>query len=354
MTSPWRVGLTADFRSASGTLLFDEAALRILDAAANIEWEIIPEQTPAVTPEQAAKYDAIMILGPGVPAATLARTDLRLRHVARFGVGFEIIDLNACNRAGVLVTITPDGVRRPVAMMALTFILALAQHLLTKDRLTRTGRWHERTNWMGKGLGGRTLGLVGLGNTGRDLARLIRPFEMRVIAADPAVSPADAAAIGVELKAPDDVLRESDFVSLHLPLTPATRGFIGDRELSLMRADAYLINTARGAVVDQPALTRALARGRIAGAGLDVFAVEPVPPDDPLLALDNVVLAPHSLCWTDECWRGCAESALRAIVAIAEGKRPEYVVNPEAFAHSHHRLLKKAPQPFSQDRPAPT
>jgi phosphoglycerate dehydrogenase-like enzyme len=341
MTGRWRVGLTADFRNAAGKLLFDEAALRILDAP-SIAWEFIPEHTPTVTPDQAATYDAIMILGPGVPAATLARADLRLRHVSRFGVGYDIIDLEACNRAGVVVTITPDGVRRPVAMMALTFILALAQHLLTKDKLTRAGRWHERTNWMGIGLGGRTLGLVGLGNTGRDLLTLVRPFEMRVIAADPAVSPSEAKALGVELKSLDDVLRDSDFVSLHVPLVPATRSLIGERELALMRPHAYLVNTARGPIVDQAALTRALARKQIAGAGLDVFAVEPIAADDPLLALDNVVLAPHSLCWTDECWRGCAESALRAIVTVAEGKRPNHVVNPEALAHARQRALAPA------------
>jgi D-3-phosphoglycerate dehydrogenase len=214
----WRVGLTHDFRNGEGRLLFDEAALSILDTAPNLSWELIPEQTAAVTAEQAERYDAIMILGPGVSADAVGTRNLRLRHVARFGVGYEIIDLDACARSGVLVTITPDGVRRPVAMMALTFMLALAQNLIVKDRLTRTGRWDERTRWMGRGLGGRTLGLVGLGNTGRDLLHLVRPFDMEVIAADPMVSAEEAARLGIQLVSLPEVLRRSHFVSLHLPL----------------------------------------------------------------------------------------------------------------------------------------
>ena len=331
MNPDWRVGLTADFRSAEGSLLFDPSALDILNDA-GIAWEFM-EAAPIVTSDQAARYDAIMILGPGVPAETVRGNDLRLRHVARFGVGYELIDLDACNRAGVIATITPDGVRRPVAMMALTFILALAQNLLIKDRITREGRWDERTRHMGKGLGGRTLGLVGFGNTGRDLTKLVRPFEMRVIGFDPMVEAADATALGVELTTLDDLLTRSDFVSVHVPLMPATRHLIGAREIGLMRREAYLINTARGPVVDQAALTQALRARRIAGAGLDVFEVEPIAPDDALLALDNVVLAPHSLCWTDECWRGCAQSALNAIVMVASGRGPLYVVNQPALDH---------------------
>jgi D-3-phosphoglycerate dehydrogenase len=338
----WRVGLTGDFRNEQGRLLFDEKSLGILDAIPNITWEIIPEMFPTVTPEQAERYDSIMILGPGITAETLDTPNLRLRHVARFGVGYEIVDLAACDRAGVVVTITPDGVRRPVAMMALTFMLALAQHLVVKDRLTRTGRWSERTAWMGRGLGGRTLGLVGLGNTGRDLVDLVRPFQMSVLATDPVASAAEALRLGVELTSLDDVLRQSDFVSLHVPLLPQTRGMIGRREIGLMRPDAYLVNTARGAIVDQRALTEALQEQRIAGAGLDVFDVEPIPADDPLLGLDNVVLAPHSLCWTDECWRGCAESALNAIVSVASSRPPPFVVNPAAFEHARLSALRGA------------
>ena len=151
--------------------------------------------------------------------------------------------------------------------MALTFILALAQNLLIKDRITREGRWDERTRHMGKGLGGRTLGLVGFGNMGRDLTTLVRPFEMRVIVYDPMVEAADATALGVELTTLDDLLARSDFVSVHVPLMPATRHLIGAREIGLMRPEAYLINTARGPVVDQAALTQALRGGTSRGRG---------------------------------------------------------------------------------------
>jgi D-3-phosphoglycerate dehydrogenase len=268
-----------------------------------------------------------------LPAESLGRADLRLRHIARFGSGFDTVDVPACTQAGILVTIAPDGVRRPVATMIVTFILALAQKLLIKDKLTRAGRWAERTGFMGEGLTGKVVGSIGLGSIARETFGLLQPFGTVHIATSPRADPAEAAREGVRLVDLDTLLREADFVTLNCPLTPETRGLIGARELGLMKPTAYLINTARGPIVDEAALNRALADRRIAGAALDVFAEEPTPADNPLLALDNVIVTPHSLCWTDECFRGCAESAFTAIVDAFQGRRPAHPVNSEVLRH---------------------
>src|SRR5262245_62720892 len=164
---------------------------------------------------------------------------------------------------------------------------------------------------MGMGLTGRTLGVFGLGNIGREVFALAAPFGMRHLAHDPYADPAGAAAAGAELVGLEALLRESDFVCLCCALTPATRHLIDARRLALMKPTAYLVNVARGPVVDQAALTEALRQGRLQGAGLDVFEREPIDPADPLLRLDNVILAPHALCWTDECFRGNGVSACR-------------------------------------------
>ncbi len=327
----FRVGITPDFIGADGTPLYDPETYRILDSEPNLSWEVMRERADRITPEQAATYDAIMILMPGVEAGSVAGSDRRLTHVSRFGVGYEIIDLAACTEAGVVVTITPEGVARPVATMALTFMLALGQKLLIKDRLTRTDRWAERTDHMGIGLSDRTLGCVGAGNTAQELFRLVAPFGMRLLASDPYADAEAVESAGAILVDLGTLLAESDFVSLHVPMLESTRGLIGADELSLMQPTAYLINTARGPVVDETALIAALDAGGIAGAGLDVFTNEPVEPDNPLLKMDNVVLAPHSLCWTDECWRRCAEAAFRNIVAVSRGEVPNSVVNRDVL-----------------------
>jgi len=328
--SEFRVGITADVLKSDGTPIFGEAVLGLFEAA-GIAWEFM-EPSPAVTPAQAARYDAICAMLTRVTAVTLAGADRRLKLIARFGVGYDTIDVAACSAAGVLLTIAPDGVRRPVATSALTFVLMLAQKVLIKDRLTRSGRWSEKLDHIGTGLTGRTLGSIGLGNIGAELFRLARPLEMNFIAHDPVADPKVAAEVGVRLLDLDRLFREADFLTVNCPLNEATRGLVDARRLALMKPSAYLINTARGPIVDERALYQALADGRLAGAGLDVFEEEPTPTDNPLLRLDNVVVTPHGICFTDECMRRLAESAFRAALDVAAGRRPSYIVNPEALA----------------------
>lgn len=330
----FRVGVTRDFLKPDGTPGFGDIGLSLLDEA-GVPWDYLPPAAGELPPDAARDYDGLLVLAPRVTPATLAGVG-RLKVVARFGVGYDNVAVDACTAAGVLLTITPDGVRRPVAAAAMTFLLALSHKLLIKDRLTRAGRWADKLDHIGQGVTGRTLGLVGLGNIGREIAALARPFDLRLLAADPW---AKSAPDGVALVPLDDLLRQSDYVCLCCALTPETHHLLNADRLALLKPTAYLINVARGPVVDQAALTRALQARQIAGAGLDVFDPEPIAPDDPLLALDNVILAPHAICWTDECFSLNGRSAVTSLLDVAAGRAPRHVVNPGALTHPRLRHL---------------
>ena len=329
-SEPFRVGVTRDFFRPNGELGFGGAGVRLLQQTPGIEVDFLPEHGPELRPEDIAGYDALGVLGPKVTAATLAGND-RLALVARFGVGYDNIDIPACTAAGVFLTITPEAVQRPMAVVNLTFMLALAGRLLEQDKLTRAGRWADKQDARGTGLIGKTLGTVGFGRIGQETHRISRPLGMRHIAHDPYADPAVAEREEVALVDLETLLRESDFVVVAAALTPETRHLIDARRLALMKPMAFLISTARGPLVDQQALYEALRDRRIAGAGMDVFEQEPVDPDEPILTLDNVVVTPHALCWTDECERIMGESVLRSIQAVAAGQAPQHVVNQEVI-----------------------
>jgi phosphoglycerate dehydrogenase-like enzyme len=180
---------------------------------------------------------------------------------------------------------------------------------------------------MGVGLVGRTLGSVGIGNIGAEMFRMAKPFDMKFIAHDPFADKTVAAELGIELVSLEDVFRRADVLSVNCPLTPDTHHLVNAERLALMKPTAYLINTARGPIVDQKALTRVLQERKIAGAGLDVFEVEPVPADEPILKLDNVILAPHALCWTDQCFAGNGAADVKAVLDVMKGQVPRGVVN---------------------------
>jgi phosphoglycerate dehydrogenase-like enzyme len=326
VSETFRVGVTRDFLKPDGTLGFGDIGLDRLAHAPGVSWEFLAADVQELSADQVRDFDALLVLAPRVTAATLAGTE-RLAVVARFGVGYDTVDVPACTANGVLLTITPDGVRRPVAASVMTLLLALTHRLLQKDRLTREGRWAEKLNYMGQGVTGRTLGIVGFGNIGRDIITLARPFEMRFLAADPYLTAEQATASGAELVDLETLLREADYISINCALTPETRGLINAERIAFMKPTAYLINTARGPIVDQRALYAALKEGRIAGAGLDVFEQEPIDPHDPILTLDNVIVAPHALSWTDEGFMGEGRSAIGSILDVAAGRVPRYVVN---------------------------
>lgn len=329
MEDVFRVGITRDFLKADGSVGFGEIGVGLLNGAAGVAWEFLGEDVRELRAEQVREYDALVVLGPRVTASSLEGAD-RLALLARFGVGYDSVDVEACTKRGVLVTITPDGVRRPMATTILTLVLALSHRLLEKDRLTRAGRWGEKLDYMGHGLTGRVLGSIGLGNIGRELFALARPLEMRHLAHDPYVTPEAAAAVGVDLVDLESLLRSADVLVVNCALTPQTRHLLDAERLGWMKPTAYLVNTARGGIVDQGALTEVLKERRIAGAGLDVFEEEPVDPNDPILGLENVIVAPHALGWTDELARLNGRSAFEAVLDVAAGRVPRYVVNREA------------------------
>ncbi len=330
MSDSFRVGVTRDFLNPDGTLGFGDIGLSVLDEDPSIDWEFLAENVDTLRSEQVADYDALLVLKPRVAEETVVGAP-RLKVVARFGVGYDSVDVAACTKNGVLLTITPDGVRRPVAVSAITLLLALSHKLLIKDQMTREGRWDEKLIHMGQGLTGRTIGLIGLGNIGQEILRLARPFEMRAIGYDPYADAAKLADLGVELVDLDDLLKTADYIVICCALVPETHHLIDASKIELMKSGAYLINVARGPIVDQTALTTALQEKQIAGAALDVFEQEPVDPNDPVLKLDNVIVTPHGICWTDELFLGNGQAACRSIVDVAQGRVPQFVVNRDAL-----------------------
>ena len=334
MSTKFRVGLTRDILDSRGEPAFGRTALEVLDCDASLEWEYLPAIVAEIGPDLAAQYDALYVNIARVPAAAVERTDCRLRIVARHGVGYDTVDVAAMTRAGVLVTNTPTAMPRPVATTALTFVLALAGKLFLKDRLTRSGRWHERMDNMGLGLSGRTLGVIGAGGIGKELLRMARVFDLKLLATDPVANDVELGYIGARKVDLDTLMRESDFVVVCCLLNEHTRHLIGAEALAKMKPTSYLINVARGPIVDEKALIDVLQKRRIAGAALDVFEQEPVDPANPLLAMDNVIVTPHSLCWTDECFHNMASTGLRSIVEVLNGRIPEFLVNRAVLQHA--------------------
>lgn len=253
----------------------------------------------------------------------------RLRLISILGTGTDNIDLGAATAHGVVVVNTPGASTVSVAELTLALMLAAARFLPLADRKMRQGEWHHRE---GQELRGKTLGVVGLGAIGQEVARMARALGLNVIGWSLTHDPARAQACGVELVERDELWRRADIVSLHLRLSPDTKGLLGRRELALMKPTAILVNTARGALVDQEALVEALRERRIAAAGLDTFPQEPVPTDNPLLELDNVVLAPHIGWVTAEAAQRLRQLPVDNIIAYLEG-RPQFVVNPAALGH---------------------
>ena len=325
--STFRVALSGDFKRPDGSPAFPVFDLSPLRDNPDVEVAYVKAEG-AIAAADMAGFDALILLG-----ARFAREsfpgDGRLAAVARFGVGYDNVDIGACTDNACAAVITPDGVRRPVAVAIITLMLALTGKLMVKDRLTRRGPdgWAQRNDHMGVGLVGKTLGSLGIGNIGAELFRLAKPFDMDFIAHDPYADPTVAEALGIRLVGIDTLFAEADVLSVSCPLNDETRHIVNAQRLALMKPTAYLINTSRGPVVDQPALTEVLRAGRIAGAGLDVFATEPSAADDPLMALDNVIVTPHALCWTDQCFGGIGAADVKAVLDIMVGRPPVGIVN---------------------------
>jgi phosphoglycerate dehydrogenase-like enzyme len=332
MSAVYRVALSGDFLKADGSAVFPDFDLEPLRRAPGVEFAYLAPANP-LRADQLTDFDALILLAPRFMKDSIPAKG-RLAVVARFGVGYDTVDMEACTKAGIALVITPDGVRRPVAVSIITLMLALTGKLMIKDALTREGPpgFARRGEHMGLGLVGRTIGSIGIGNIGAELFRLLRPFGMEFIAHDPFADHTLTSELGVDLVSLDHVFRHADIISISCPLTPETRHLVNAERLALMKPTAYLINTARGPIVDQKALTAALKEGRIAGAGLDVLEEEPPDPEDPILRLDNVILAPHALCWTDQCFAGNGAADIRAVLDVQHGREPHLVVNKAVLA----------------------
>lgn len=323
MSSSFRLGITADVARFVDDLesqvdLF--APIRTL----NVSWEFIREYEP-IPPSCSSEFDALLVLGGRIDRASLSGE--RLSLVARLGVGTDKVDLDACADAGVVVTVTREAVRRPMASAMLTLILALSHRLVQRDRLARSGRWGERGRQLGTGLHGQTLGLIGLGGISREFLTIAKPLGLRYLAFDPYLATVPD---GISLTTLDRLVRESDIVAVACALTRETFHLLGERELSLMKSSAYLVNVARGAIIDETALTRVLARGAIAGAGLDVLEHEPPASDHPLFGHPNVIVTPHCLGWTDQLFADMIEEAIGSVRSLLTGAVPPGVANPRA------------------------
>ena len=328
MSRRFRVGVSRDFLTEDGELAFKDIGLSVLQAVPEVETEFIGTFTPIARPEELAPYDAVMWQAPRVTRASLVGVE-QLAAIGRFGVGYDSVDLDACTDADVICFIQTGAVNRSLAEAILTLMLALGHRLFTKDRLTREGRWGEKNRYNGSDLREKVIGTVGLGGIGGELCRLLQPFGPEAILAfDPYCLPERAAAAGARLVDLETLLRQSDLVTVNCPLTPETRGLIGARELGWMKPTAYLVNTARGGIVAETPLYEALTSGKLQGAALDVFEDEPVRPDNPLLRLDNVIVAPHAIAWTDELFRDIGRQCARGLLKVMCGEAPDHVVNP--------------------------
>ncbi|EDP63790.1 Predicted dehydrogenase [alpha proteobacterium BAL199] len=328
----FRVGLSADFTRADGKPTFPSYDLSPLAADGA---ELVPLAKAAVlSAEQVAGFDAIVLLGERMVAHSFP-TDGRLALIARMGVGYDTIDTDACTAHDVALTITPDAVRRPMASAQVCFILALTHKLVAKDRIARTGTlgWPARIDNHGMGLVGRTIGSVGVGNIGAEMFKLLKAFDVRMIAHDPYADAAKLAELGIEPVSLEAVFEQSDVVTFNCPLNAETKAIGSAKMIARMKPTAYLVNTSRGPVVDQKALYDALVTGRIAGAAIDVFDPEPPAADEPILRLDSVLTAPHSLGWTDQMFATMGDVNRSAIADVKAGRAPSNVVNRAVLDH---------------------
>jgi D-3-phosphoglycerate dehydrogenase / 2-oxoglutarate reductase len=282
--------------------------------------------------EHAADADALVMSW--MPVTRLVIDQLkRCRVIARFGIGVDMIDLDAATEHGILVCNTATYCLDEVSNHAMGLLLMLNRGLLHDIDAIRSGGWSRATGTPPRRLYGQRLGLVGLGNIGKLVAHKARGFGLDVVAYDPYLRRQRPAVDGTPLLDLDELLETADIVSVHCPLNASTRHLLGERELGLMKAGAFLINTSRGPVVDQAALTDALAQHRLAGAGLDVFETEPLEVDDPLRQLDNVILTPHSASWSVESSAECRRVALEHVVTVLRGGIPTDVVNRAVLEH---------------------
>lgn len=300
--------------------------------------EVWPDYAPpakSVIVEKAKDVDALVTLLTDKIDAEVLDAGQKLKIIAQMAVGFDNIDVKGATERGIYVTNTPGVLTETTADFAWALLLAVARRVVEADKYVRTGQW--KVSWhpsmlMGMDVYGATIGIVGAGRIGSAVARRAKGFGMRILYYDIVpMAPELERELGAELVDLDTLFKESDFVSIHVPLTKETYHMVNERRLRLMKRTAYLVNNSRGQVIDERALYKALKEGWIAGAALDVFEEEPTPVDNPLLKLDNVVVAPHISSASYETRSRMAEMVAENLVAFFDGKVPPNLVNPEVL-----------------------
>jgi len=330
MTRKVVIGITRDRFNDKGQFLNSDDGIKLLEEIPGVEVRKLAEIKPEITPEQIQGMDMVISGLAKWTASSLAGND-RLISIHRCGVGYDAVNVAEVTAADVMLTITPNAVRRPMAVTIITFLLALNMRLMLKDKLAREGRWAEKEDCDGYGLVGKTFGSIGTGNIGHDMFRLAKPFGMKHIAYDPYIEESALADVDVKLVDMDTLLAEADFVNISCPLNKSTRGLLGEKEFKKMKNTAFLINTARGPIVDEAALIRALKEGWIRGAGIDVFEKEPTPIDNPLLKMDNVIVAPHALGHTEEIRSNMINELVEQISQVIRGELPKASPNRQVW-----------------------
>lgn len=322
----WKVLITARTITEVGkaaTVLMESSGCEIILPA-----KLGPHEPPDLLPLLRG-VQAVLASPDRYSAAVLGSAEARdLKIISRWGVGYDSIDAAAATREGVVVAYTPGLLNETVADYAFALLLGMARRIHLGHLGMQDGGW--KVAW-GNDVFGKTLGILGCGRIGQAVARRATGFNMRVLGHDVVPSP-EAEKMGIEMVPFAELLARSDFLSLHAALTPQNRGMLGEDQLRQMKRGAYLINTARGALVDEMALVKVLQEGHISGAAIDAYAVEPLPADHPLRRAPNVLLTPHLASFARETGERVSLAAAQAIVDLMQGRRPRWVVNPDVFA----------------------
>ena len=291
------------------------------------------------------EYEGLIVRSATKVTRAAIAAGTRLEVIGRAGAGVDTIDVDAATERGIIVMNTPGGNTTAVAEHTLALLLALARRVAVADATLKAGKW-EKNRLQGVELLGKTLGILGLGRIGGEVARRALGFRMQVLAYDPYLDDKTVAERGATKVELDELLRRADFVSINCPLDDGSRGMIGARQFGLMQKHAYFITTARGLIHDEKALEEALRSKAIAGAGLDVWSKEPPEMDHPLLQYDNVIASPHTAGVTREARANMGQYAAEQLVMILDGKRPPRIINPDvwpAYAKRFERTFGMRP-----------
>lgn len=300
----------------AGIQRLEEAGFRVV--------QLPPGSDEAAVMAEAPRADALITRGEIRVTREIMEASPRLRVVGVHGIGWDHIDLRAAGELGKIVFNTPSALVDTVAEMTVALMLALMRRVVSADKAVRAGEWTRKYgDLIGSDLKGKTVGIIGLGRIGAAVARRLKPFGAELLYHGVTEKKELEAELGIRRAAFDALLKTSDVITLHTPLTPQTRGLISRRAFRLMKDGVYLVNTARGQIIDQKALLEALREGKVAGAALDVFEDEPLSPEDPLTSMDNVILTPHLAASSEEAMRRMARQAAEGVIQALRGRIPE-------------------------------